>query len=52
MDAVSNDICRIAWRTGDPSVNQASVEVGFELSTSVLRREADAGCVGIVNAVG
>jgi hypothetical protein len=48
---ISHRVCRITWWTGNPSVNETIAGVRFELSTTVLRREADAGRVGILSAV-
>jgi hypothetical protein len=48
---ISHRVCRIAWWTGNPSVNKTVSGVRFELSTTVLRHEADAGRVGILSAV-
>jgi hypothetical protein len=43
--------CRIVWWTGDPFVNETIPGVKFELATTVLRREADAGRCRFMNAV-
>jgi hypothetical protein len=43
-------ICRITWWTGNPSVNEGIPGVKFDLATSVLRREADAGRIGVLGA--
>lgn len=48
---ISRRVCRITWWTGNPSVNETISGVRFELSTTVLRREADAGQLGILSAV-
>ena len=37
--------------TGNPHVNETIDGVEFDLATSVLRREADAGRVGILGAL-
>ncbi|MFT3967533.1 MAG: nuclear transport factor 2 family protein [Sphingobium sp.] len=44
--------CRITWWTGDPLVQETIPGVKFELRTTVLRREADAGRCRIVGALG
>jgi hypothetical protein len=44
-------VCRITWWAGNSLVNQTIPEVKFELTTTVLRREADAERVGILAAV-
>jgi hypothetical protein len=41
-------MCRITWWTGNPSVNEGIPGVKFDLTTSVLRREANAGRIGVV----
>ena len=43
-------ICHITWWTGNPSVNEGIAGVKFDLTTSVLRREADAGRIGALGA--
>ena len=43
-------VCRITSWTGNPRVNETIPGVKFDLATSVLRREADAGHVGILAA--
>ncbi|BBY40249.1 hypothetical protein MMAN_43830 [Mycobacterium mantenii] len=48
---ISHRRCRITWWTGNPSVNEAVPGVKFDLSTTVLRSEADAGRVGILAAL-
>jgi hypothetical protein len=48
---ITRRVCRITWWTGNPAVNETIPGVRFDLGTSVLRREADAGRVGILNAV-
>jgi hypothetical protein len=47
---IARRVCRITWWTGNPRVNEAIPGVKFDLATSVLRHEADAGRVGIVTA--
>jgi len=44
-------VCRITWWTGNPLVNETIAGVKFELGTTVLRREADAGRVGVLGAM-
>jgi SnoaL-like domain len=46
---IARRVCRITWWTGNPLVNQTIPGVKFELSTTVLRSEADAGRVGILS---
>jgi SnoaL-like domain len=41
-------VCRITWWTGNPLVNETIPGVRFELTTTVLRHEADAGRVAIL----
>ncbi|MGO9925648.1 MAG: nuclear transport factor 2 family protein [Mycobacterium sp.] len=48
---VTRRVCRITWWTGNPFVNETIPGVKFELATTVLRREADAGRVGILTSV-
>ena len=48
---ITRRVCRITWWTGNPSVNETIPGVQFDLATTVLRREADAGRVGILTAV-
>jgi hypothetical protein len=45
---ISRRVCRITWWTGNPPVNETIAGVKFDLGTTVLRREADAGRVGIL----
>jgi len=40
-----------AGETGNPFLNETIPGVKFDLATTVLRREADAGRVGILTAV-
>ncbi len=40
---ITHRTCRITWWTGDPLVQETIPGVKFELRTTVLRREADAG---------
>jgi hypothetical protein len=47
---ITRRICRITWWTGNPSVNEGIPAVKFDLTTSVLRREAAAGRVGVLAA--
>jgi hypothetical protein len=48
---ITRRICRITWWTGNPFVNETIPGVRFDLATSVLRHEADAGRVGILTAI-
>ena len=48
---ITRRVCRITWWTGNPLVNETIPGVRFDLATSVLRSEAAAGRVGILNAV-
>lgn len=48
---ISHRVCRIVWWVGNPKVNETIPGVAFELDTSVLRGEADAGRVGYLNAL-
>lgn len=43
--------CRITWWTGNPAVNQTAPGVKFDLGTTALQSEADAGRVGILAAL-
>ncbi len=43
--------CRIVWWTGDPFVNETIPGVKFELNTTVLRREGEAGKCRFLNAI-
>jgi hypothetical protein len=45
---IARRVCRITWWTGNPQVNETIPGVKFDLATSVLRREADAGRLGIL----
>ena len=47
---IARRVCRITWWTGNPSVNETIAGVTFDLATTVLRREADAGRVGALTA--
>lgn len=47
---IAQRVCRITWWTGDPFVNETIPGVKFELTTTVLRREADAGRIGVITA--
>ena len=40
--------CAITCWTGNPTVNETIPGVKFDRATTVLRREADAGCVGVL----
>jgi hypothetical protein len=48
---IAHRVCRITWWTGNPFVNETIPGVKFDLTTSVLRREAEAGRVGILSAL-
>ena len=48
---ITRRVCRITWWTGNPLVNETIPGVKFELATTALRREADAGRVGVLAAV-
>jgi hypothetical protein len=48
---ITRRVCRITWWTGNPVVNETIHGVKFELTTTVLRLEADAARVGILAAV-
>jgi SnoaL-like domain len=47
---IARRVCRITWWTGNPSVNETIAGVKFDLATSVLRHEAEAGRVGVLVA--
>ncbi len=47
---ISHRKCRITWWTGNPFVNETIPGVKFDLATSVLHDEADAGHVGGLTA--
>jgi SnoaL-like domain len=49
---ITRRVCRITWWTGNPLVNETISGVKFELATTVLRHEADAGRVGVLTAIG
>jgi hypothetical protein len=49
--AIGSLTSRITWWPGNPSVNETIAGVKFDLATTVLRGEADAGRVGILTAV-
>ncbi len=48
---ITRRMCRIMWWTGNPFVNETIPAVKFELATTVLRREAEAGRIGVLTAV-
>jgi hypothetical protein len=48
---ITRRVCRITWWTGNPVVNEPIHGVKFELTTTVLRLEADAARVGTLGAV-
>jgi SnoaL-like protein len=43
--------CRIVWWVGNPQVNETIPGVKFELDTTVLRRDSEAGRVRYLNAI-
>jgi SnoaL-like domain len=45
---IGGRICRFTWWTGNPSVDEGIAGVKFDLTTSVVRREADAGRIGVL----
>ena len=45
---IARRVCRITWWSGNPLVNETIPGVKFDLTTTVLRREADAGRVGVL----
>ncbi|RDH79583.1 nuclear transport factor 2 family protein [Mycolicibacterium moriokaense] len=47
---IARRVCRITWWTGNPAVHETLDGVKFELATTVLHREADAGRVGVLSA--
>jgi hypothetical protein len=47
---ITQRICRIAWWTGNPFVNETIPGIKFDLATSVLHAKTDAGHVGVLNA--
>ncbi len=48
---ITRRVCRITWWTGNPFVKEPIPGVKFDSATTVLRREADAGRVGVLTAV-
>jgi len=48
---IKHRICRIVWWVGNPQVNESIPGVKFELDTTVLRREGEAGRVRYLNAI-
>ncbi len=48
---IARRVCRITWWTGNPRVNETIAGVKFDLTTCVLRREADDGRVGVLSAL-
>jgi hypothetical protein len=48
---ISHRRCRITWWTGNPLVNETVPGVKFDLGTTALRGEAEAGRVGILAAL-
>lgn len=48
---IARRVCRIMGWRGNPFVNETIPGVKFELNTSVLRREGEAGRVGFLGAL-
>ncbi|OBA58389.1 hypothetical protein A5647_21195 [Mycobacterium sp. 1100029.7] len=48
---ITHRVCRITWWSGNSAVNETIPGVTFDLATTVLRHEADAGRVGILTAM-
>jgi SnoaL-like protein len=48
---IKHRICRIVWWVGNPQVNETIPGVKFELDTTVLRREGEAGRVRYLSAI-
>ncbi len=48
---IQHRTCRIAWWVGNPLVNEALPGVKFELQTTVLRHDGDAGNVRYLNRI-
>jgi hypothetical protein len=46
---ITRRVCRITWWTGNPRVNETIPGVHFDLATYVLRHEATAGRVGVLD---
>lgn len=49
---IRHRVCRVVSWTGNPFVNETIPGVKFELSSTVLRREGEAGRIGFLNAIG
>lgn len=49
---ISKRVCRIMGWHGNPFVNETIPGVKFELNTTVLRREAEAGRLAFLKAIG
>jgi hypothetical protein len=45
---ITSRVCRITWWTGNPAVNETVAGTKFDLTTTVLRREAAAGRVRVL----
>jgi hypothetical protein len=45
---ITSRVCRITWWTGNPAVNATVAGTKFDLTTTVLRREAAAGRVRVL----
>jgi hypothetical protein len=48
---ITRQVCRITWWTGNPFVNETIPGVKFQLATTVVRHEADAGRVEVLTAL-
>jgi hypothetical protein len=48
---IAQRTCRITWWTGNPVVNETIPAVKFDLATTALCRDAEAGRVGFLNAL-
>jgi hypothetical protein len=49
---IKRRVCRIVWWGGNPLVQETIPGVRFELRSTALRGEAEAGAVGYLNAIG
>lgn len=48
---IAHRICRITWWTGNPKVQETIPGVSFDLDTTVLRRDAEAGKVRLLKKI-
>ncbi|HTZ69147.1 MAG TPA: nuclear transport factor 2 family protein [Acetobacteraceae bacterium] len=48
---IRHRICRIVWWTGNPLVNETIPGVKFELTTTILRQDAEAGRCRFLNVI-